>query len=89
MDSVLSAAGVDGLQDYLLNVRKETFQRQFCRKLLGYALGRSAQLSDEPLLSEMQQELDRQGGRIAVVVESIVSSPQFREIRGLESAQDE
>ena len=82
-------SGVDGLQDYLLNVRKETFQRQFCRKLLGYALGRSAQLSDEPLLSEMQQELDRQGGRIAVVVESIVSSPQFREIRGLESAQDE
>ena len=35
-------------------MRREAFLRQFCRKLLGFALGRSVQLSDEPLLAEMQ-----------------------------------
>ena len=49
--------GLDGLRDYLLTVRREAFLRQFCRKLLGYALGRAVQLSDEPLLAEMQTEL--------------------------------
>ena len=38
-----------------------TFLRQFCRKLLGYALGRGVQLSDEPLLDEMQQSWHADG----------------------------
>ena len=42
--------GLDGLRDYLLTKRRDAFVRQFCRKLLGYALGRAVQLSDEPLL---------------------------------------
>src|SRR5439155_1892315 len=33
--------GIDGLRNYLLNQRREAFLRQFCRKLLGYALGRA------------------------------------------------
>ncbi len=41
--------GLDGLRNYLLTVRREAFVRQFCRKLLGYALGRCVQLSDEPV----------------------------------------
>ncbi|HEX4413313.1 MAG TPA: DUF1592 domain-containing protein, partial [Lacipirellulaceae bacterium] len=44
--------GLDGLRNYLLTKRRDAFMRQFCRKLLGYALGRSVQLSDEPLLTE-------------------------------------
>ena len=31
--------GLAGLQGYLLNTRRDAFVRQFCRKLLGYALG--------------------------------------------------
>ena len=46
--------GLDGLRHYLLTARREPFVRQFCRKLLGYALGRGVQLSDEPLLDEMR-----------------------------------
>ena len=49
--------GLDGLRNYLLTKRRDAFVRQFCRKLLGYALGRAVQLSDEPLLAEMQGEL--------------------------------
>src|SRR5581483_3994852 len=32
--------GLDGLRGYLLTKRRGDFLRQFCRKLLGYALGR-------------------------------------------------
>jgi hypothetical protein len=56
--------------------------RQFCRKLLGYALGRSVRLSDEPLLDEMLANLDANDGRISAAIETIVLSDQFRKIRG-------
>ena len=41
------------------------------------------QLSDEPLLDEMQEELQASGYRVTVAVEAIVRSRQFREIRGV------
>jgi hypothetical protein len=73
--------GIDGLRGYLLTKRKEAFERQFLKKLLGYALGRSVQLSDEPLLDEMQAAVAK-GGKVSAAVEAIVRSKQFREIRG-------
>ena len=81
--------GLDGLRTYLLTARRDAFLRQFCRKLLGYSLGRSVQLSDEPLLSEMQAALIAKGGRVGVALEMILRSRQFREIRGSETATDE
>jgi mono/diheme cytochrome c family protein len=80
--------GPDGLRSYLLNDRRDTFERQFCRKLLGYALGRAVQLSDEPLLDEIQARLAANGHRVHVAIEAIVSSPQFRDIRGADAADD-
>jgi len=81
--------GVDGLRKYLLTVRRAAFERQFCRKLLGYALGRAVQLSDEPLLAEMQSELKANEYKIVAAVEAIVRSREFREIRGRETAYDD
>ena len=63
--------------------------RQFCRKLLGYALGRGVQLSDGPLLDEMRRQLETHEYRFSVAIETIVRSKQFRDIRGQESAQEE
>lgn len=77
--------GMPGLRDYLLNVRGDAVLRQFCRKLLGYALGRGVQLSDEPLLKEMQGQLKKNEYRFSAAVETIVRSRQFREIRGKDS----
>ncbi|MFT6179020.1 MAG: hypothetical protein ACJA1W_001363 [Akkermansiaceae bacterium] len=74
-------SGVDGLRDYLLNHRRDDFLRQFSRKLLGYALGRGVLLSDEPLLDEIQSQLAENDFRISQIVEGIVRSRQFREIR--------
>lgn len=77
-----------GLRAYLVGKRRDVFVRQFCRKLLGYALGRSVQLSDGPLLKEMQAALKSNDHRVSAAIETIVRSPQFLNIRGREAAED-
>lgn len=79
-----SIEGLEGLRNYLLNDRRETFIKHFCRKLLGYALGRGVQLSDEPLLQEMVTQLAENDYRFSTAVETIILSDQFRMIRDRE-----
>ena len=76
--------GIDGLRNYLLTKRRDAFLRQFCKKLLGYSLGRAVQLSDEPLMKEMQATLAANEYRVGTAIEAILRSRQFREIRGRE-----
>lgn len=76
--------GIDGLRNYLLNDRRDDIVRHFCRKLLGYSLGREVQLSDKPLLDTMVSDLEKNDYRFSVAVEAIVRSDQFRKIRGTE-----
>lgn len=80
-------AGLAGLRDYLLTQRRDDVVRQFCRKLLGFALGREIQLSDEPLIAEMQQRLKNNDYRFNIAVEAVVISDQFRNIRGHEFSE--
>jgi hypothetical protein len=70
--------GLNDLRDYLLTQRRDDFTRQFCRKLLGYALGRSVQLSDKPLIEQMM----RTDLCFGSLVDLIVRSSQFRDLRG-------
>ena len=74
--------GLEGLRNYLLTTRRDAFVRQFCKKILGYSLGRAVVLSDEPLLRDMQTRLAESGYHVGTAIEMIVASPQFREIRG-------
>lgn len=83
-----SFEGLEGLRTYLLTTRRDDFLRQFCRKLLGYALGRSIQLSDKPLIETMLKELHANSYRIGTAIDLIVRSPQFREVRGRDVAVD-
>jgi hypothetical protein len=76
-----NAEGISGLIDYIESQRRQDFERNLCRKLLGYALGRSVLLSDEPLLQEMEKKL-RAERRFSVIFETVVLSPQFRKQRG-------
>ena len=73
--------GLSGLRDYLLETRRDEFLRQFCRKLVGYALGRELQLSDRLLIDEMLARLEENSYRFSTAVETIVLSDQFRKIR--------
>ena len=75
---------LEGLREHLLTKRRDKFVRQFCRKLLGYSLGRAIQLSDEPLLDDMLERLSEEGYRFSVAVDTIVLSDQFNMIRGRE-----
>ncbi|MCM8528645.1 MAG: DUF1592 domain-containing protein [Lentisphaeraceae bacterium] len=74
--------GMNGLKKYLLTTKKYSFVRQFNKKLLGYALGRSVILSDEPFLDSLQEKFAQENFKINSIVEEIVLSRQFREIRG-------
>lgn len=81
--------GLDGLRHYLLTNKRDAFLKQFCRKLLGYSLGRGVLLSDAPLINEMRDQLKKHDFKIGVAMEAIVRSKQFREIRGKEMAGEE
>jgi hypothetical protein len=81
--------GIDGLRRYLLTQRRQEVERHFCQKLLGYALGRSVTLSDQPLLDEMLEALRRDDYRLSAAVLTIVKSKQFQYHRGLEATKEE
>jgi hypothetical protein len=81
--------GIDGLRQYLLSQRKDEFVRNFCKKLLGYSLGRSVTLSDRPLLDAMVAGVKSNDGPISETVLKIVQSEQFRYIRGTEMVGEE
>ena len=81
--------GAAGLRRYLSHQRKEAFVRQFSRKLLGYSLGRGVLLSDEPLLADLQRALSARDARVQSAIETIVTSPQFVRIRGMDRPSEE
>jgi len=81
--------GIDGLRSYLLMERRDDFLEQFCRKLLGFAVGRTVELTDQPLVDEMVTQLKQNDYRISAAIETILRSKQFRFHRGLESTHEE
>ncbi len=81
--------GAAELRAYLLNKKRDVVLRQFLKKLLGYSLGRSVQLSDGPLLDEIQMKLAQNNDRFSVAVETIVLSQPFRSIRGQDQSVTE
>ena len=81
--------GVDDLRHYLTGPRRRDFVRQFCRKLLGYALGRGLQLSDDALIDGMVRRLESEDYRFGAAVEALVISRPFRELRGGDWSADD
>ena len=69
--------GFEGVLAYIREHRQKDFIDNLSRKLLAFALGRSLQLSDEPLIEQMQTKLTAAGYRFTPLVEMIVTSPQF------------
>jgi hypothetical protein len=54
-----TADGVPGLRSFIREHRQSDFLANISRKLLAYALNRSIQLSDEPLIEQMQSNIAR------------------------------
>ena len=59
----------------------------FVGRLLAYALGRSIQISDEPLIEEMMSQLKHHDFRFSAALETIILTPHFRMIRGTDAAR--
>lgn len=74
--------GIEGVRAYIRERRQNDFVDNLCRKMLVYALGRSLMLSDEPLVETMRAKMDANAYRFGVLVENIVTSPQFLTKRG-------
>jgi hypothetical protein len=74
--------GLSGLRNYLVTEMQDQFLRQFCRKLLGFSLGREVQLSDQLLIDKMVQDLHDNDYRVRSAIDEIVTSKQFCFIRG-------
>jgi hypothetical protein len=79
--------GLSGLQAYVHANREKDFLDNFNRKLLVYALGRSLLLSDEPLIQRMNTRLAASGYRITVLIDAIVTSPQFLNRRSADATR--
>lgn len=75
------AHGVPEFAEYLAAERVDGFADTLNRKFLGYALGRSLQLSDQPLLDKMQENLRKNDYRFGTLFDTVVLSPQFRNQR--------
>lgn len=69
--------GIAGLQNYIRAHREQDFLNTLNEKLLAYALGRSLLVTDEPLLDAMRAKLATNGYKMSVLIETIVTSPQF------------
>lgn len=76
-----TARGVPEFGTYLATHRKAEFTKTLCQKFLGYALGRSLQLSDQVLLDKMQSELEKNDYKLSVLFDLVTTSPQFRNQR--------
>src|SRR5215831_18281951 len=74
-------AGVQGLLDYL-KTKDEQVRRTLSSKLLGYALGRTVQVSDQPLIDKMVAA--GPDSTMTQLAAEIVTSRQFRNRLGRE-----
>ena len=77
----VEGAGLTDLRNFIRQQRQQDFLDTLNRKLLSYALGRSLQPSDDSLLLTMQQRSAAGGYRFRALVETIVTSRQFRNRR--------
>jgi hypothetical protein len=68
--------GIDGLRNFLAS-RDKDFTSNFCRKLIGYALGRSLILTDKPLIEGMRADLGKSDDRFSVAILDVTKSRQF------------
>ncbi len=76
-----TGAGLEGLRAYIQADRRGEFLDNLCRKLLAYALGRTLIPSDDRTIEAMRARLDGDSGRFSALVETVVTSPQFRNKR--------
>jgi patatin-like phospholipase/acyl hydrolase len=70
-------SGLADLQKFLLEVRRDQFAKALVSKMLIYALGRSLELADEPLVEELSVQFAKDDYRLYDLIKNIVMSEPF------------
>jgi len=76
LESGVPIDGMEGLRTFLKR-NEALFQQMLCRKLVGYAFGRSESIADLVLVQNMMKNFQADG-RFSDLVTTIVTSRQFR-----------
>ena len=72
-------SGVEDLKHHLLTERREHFARAVVRRLSGYALGRSLDLTDREEIERMTENFSDDGLRLRGLIVELVCSDSFRD----------
>ena len=69
--------GIQGIKDYILELKKENFTKSLVENLFAYALGRDVGFADEEEINNIVEEVIDDDYRFKTVIEQIVLSPSF------------
>ena len=69
--------GLEDLKKFLLDQRHEQFAHALVSKMLTYSLGRSLELTDEPLVNELSEGFVQADYRLSALMKNIVRSKPF------------
>ena len=69
--------GIQGIKDYILELKKEDFTKSLVENIFAYALGRDVGFADEEEINNIVEEVIDDDYRFKTVIEQIVLSPSF------------
>lgn len=69
--------GIQGIKDYILELKKDNFTKSLVENLFAYALGRDVGFADEQEINYIVEKVIDDDYRFRTVIEQIVLSPSF------------
>jgi len=69
--------GIDGIKDYILDLKKDNFTKSLVKNLFAYALGRDVNFADEKEINNIVKEVKDDDYRFRTIIEQIVLSHSF------------
>ena len=69
--------GIEGIKDYILDLKKDNFTKSLVKNLFAYALGRDVNFADEKEINNIVEEVKDDDYRFRTIIEQIVLNPSF------------
>ena len=69
--------GIEGIKEYILDLKKDDFTRSLVENLLAYAVGRDIGFADEKEINNIVKKVKDDNYRFRTLIEQIVLSPSF------------
>ena len=69
--------GIEGIKDYILELKKDNFTKSLVKNLFAYALGRDVNFADEKEINNIVKEVKDDDYRFRTIIEQIVLSHSF------------